>query len=929
MALKSNRVSALTNDLPELDASSEARAPSKEGARGNIKALSPLLSDLSKVVDGNTIEAYDPHAGESGHDDDDPQNEGKLRTVTIPVKAGEGINITTVEENGVLKVQISATGGSGDSGLSNRVSALETSQGVQDGRLSDIETKNTAQDNAITAAQAEIERLKKPVYKMFSSASALGNWLDDLEDGIPAEETANRIEARSESLRYIFLIPSENPEEGDTCTEYLFNYDPASDDLSEDLSETGTLEQVGSVALDLDDYVQKTQAGLSAIVDGTTIVVDNTGNHPVLKSTAAGSVNDVIDPDGNSLVDSQTGEATIPDVVDPEGYSLYETDEHGNKRFKIPVIDIQDLLENSLVDENGVATIPGVPSFYYESQIVTPDVMPQIYELLSTGETVVCIAGDKYAMPIRYAMIEGEDPVPDTYEFFFCCVDDPGSSNYGTTRNGPAYTIYSVKTVYNAGTTSVVWNTQHVSTDKFDGEFLSDKVYDDTSTFVRGDFVYYPGTGKMYTPIVDSVTGVNPTAVPPKWGKVTLSRILSNIQTEVTQDVEHAVETLQSRILFSLDPSAVTGQQEINFGSLSNAGDANVKGTFFNPNMNFDISLSTNILFVVTQSCQGPDHGLTGFAYFVILRYDAATMSSPAQNTCVAVSQDISSMLSQTGMHVARIIDILPGVNQLMSDKLYYIALVTNYTKIYFIGNSIANNNVLSTAGFTFAFHTDNITNAGSAANFRANHAVLNPTNDFTQRFFAAITNLGFGANWNVIMRELNTDLGMSNDWLLDMVSGGSLFQAYTPSANVTMTHFAILDNQSNVPGTGTTNNCLRNILTGSGDVYGTNILDGKTLEISSSIIDSGKYLHTVTITGGVTLTAGTTYLFPVVSSLPNPLVSGATAALAAELSGSGVPTRNVYGCKNMWYVNLTDGDNVHSCGLRTGFYLRINDTDV
>jgi len=926
MALKSNRVSALTNDLPELDASSEARVPSKEGARGNIKALSPLLSDLNKVVDGNTIEAFDPHAGESGHDDDDPQNEGKLRTVTIPVKAGDGINITTVEENGVLKVQISATGGSGDSGLSNRVSALETSQGVQDGRLGDIETKNTAQDNAITAAQAEIERLKKPVYKMFSSASALSDWLDNLEDGIPAEETANRIEARSESLRYIFLIPSENPEEGDACTEYLFNYDPESDDLSEDLSETGTLEQVGSVALDLDDYVQKTQAGLNAIVDGTTIVVDNTGSNPVLKSTAAGNVSDVIDPDGNSLVDSQTGEVAIPDVVDATSHSYYDPT---TKKFVLPVVDIHNMLGESLVDNrNGVATIPGVPSFYYNSQI-GPDIVAQVYELLDAGETVVCIDGDKYAMPIRYNSEEIEGTDDYTYEIFFCCVDDPESSNYGTTRNGPAYTIYSVKTVYNAGTTSVVWNTQHISTDKFDGEFLSDKIYDDTSTFVRGDFVYYPGTGKMYTPIVDSVTGVNPTAVPPKWGKVTLSRILSNIQTEVTQDVEHAIDTLQSRIIFSLDPSAVTGQQEINFDSLSNAGDANVKGTFFNPNMNFDISTNTNILFVVTQSCQGPDHGLTGFAYFVILRYDAATMSSPAQNTCVAVSEDISGMLNQTGMHVARIIDILLGVDQLKSDKLYYIALVTNYTKIYFIGNSIANNNVLSTAGFTFAFLTNNISNAGSAANFLANHAVLNPTNDFTQRFFAAITNLGFGSNWNVIMRTLNDDLGMSNDWLLGMVSGGSLFQAYTPSANVTMTHFAILDNQSNVPGTGTTNNCLNSVLTGSGNVYNTNILDGKTLNISTSIIESGKYLHTVAITGGVTLTAGTTYFFPVVSSLPNPLVSGATAALAAELSGSGVPTRNVYGCKNMWYVDISDSSNVHSCGLRTGFYLRINDADV
>ena len=917
MALKSNRVSTLTNDLPELGASSESRVPSKEGARGNINALSPLLSDLSKVVDGNTIEAYDPHAGESGHDDNDPQNEGKLRSVTIPVKAGEGINITTVEENGVLKVQISATGGSGDSGLANRVSTLETSQDVQDGRLSAIETKNETQDNEIAAAKAEIELLKKPVYKMFSSVSSLNSWLDDLED--PAASDAERKEARSESKRFIFLIPSDNPEEGNTCTEYLFNYDPENDDLSKDLSETGTLEQVGSVALDLDNYVSFNN------IDGSTIVVDRTGATPVLKCAVATTVTDVQKPNGDSLIPPNSTVATVPviDIKRPVGTSMLESG-----AATIPVMGVQDKRGNTLLDQFGVATVGSTTVVDYNDTTIT---VKDLYDLLEAGEVVYAKKSDGLdagAIRHSHSTTTVDNETVDVYTIWF-------SSNFimPDSSSPDSYKELSLEVlrVSQTGSATPVWSDITMGTNRFSGEFLSDKIYDNTSTFLRGDFVYYPGTGKMYTPIVDSVTGVAPTAVPPRWGKVSLSRILSNIQTEVTQDVEHAVETLQSRILFSLDPSAVTGQQEINFNSLSNAGEANVKGTFFNPNMNFDISLKTNILFVVTQGCQGPDHGLTPFAYFVILRYDAATMSSPAQNICVAVSEDIHNMLNSTGMHVARIIDILPGVDQLKSDKLYYIALVTNYTKIYFIGNSIANNNVLSTASFTFAFKTDNISNAGTAADFLSNHAILNPTNDFTQRFFAAITNLGFGDNWNVIMRTLNEDLGMSNDWLLGMVERGSLFQTYTPSSDVTMTHFAILDNQSDVPGIGTTNNCLNNVLTGSGNVYNRNIFDGKTLNISTSIIESGKYLHTVTITGGVTLNAGTTYLFPVVSSLPNPLVAGATAALAAELSGSRVPTRNVYGCKNMWYVDISgsDGDNVHSCGLRTGFYLRINDTDV
>lgn len=564
-----------------------------------------------------------------------------------------------------------------------------------------------------------------------------------------------------------------------------------------------------------------------------------------------------------------------------------------------------------------------------------------LYTKLEAGEGVTAKrttdGADAVAVKHSHVTRTVNNEEVDVYTIWF-------STNYilpvSTSADSFKEVSFEIFQLEKVGDNTPTWSTITMGTNRFNGEYLADGIYDPTVSYNKGVFIYYPKTGLLYTPTRDGISGIAPDTPPvppnpPAWGKVALSRILQNIQTEVTEDISHAVETIGSRILFVMDPSAVSESKEIDFsGSLpQNPGEGNVVGTFFTPTMNFDLSdddsNGTNVLYICTQTGQ-VDNGLTPFAYFAIFRYDAPTVESPtATNTWIATSEDISDdLLHNTGMHSARIKFIADGETELRSDKLYYLVLVSNFKHFYLMGNSVGNYNVLSTAGFTFAFKSTGLTGIEDPEDFGEEYPTLSIGGEYTVRFFGVITNLGFKENWNVIMRTLDGNLGIDVNWLMAMIDQGSLYQKITiGSTAISMASFEIIDNQENVPGQGSTNNCLANLLKWDGNGYSNNDTSLGSITITTTAISNNRYKHLVTLATPLTLAANTDYLFPAASSLPNPTVG--TAVQVAEYSGSGIPTRTVYAVKNKYYVSPSDSNNVYSCGNRTGFYLKINGTYV
>ena len=214
-------------------------------------------------------------------------------------------------------------------------------------------------------------------------------------------------------------------------------------------------------------------------------------------------------------------------------------------------------------------------------------------------------------------------------------------------------------------------------------------------------------------------------------------------------EAQDAVDAVRSKILYTLDLGAVTGGQSIGGNNF------HIHATLFNPNMNQPLAEGSNLLFAVNQGegTQASDIE-NKKAFLAIYRYDMADNSIH----WVANTDNIVSMLGGpnwvAGLKkttLAKVADDLQSEakESLNSNKMYYLALISNCTGSKFVGNS--KNENLNTTPYV-AFKIDNLkfndgTTSVTKDNINVNNistdlAVLTPETEINLRIFAAITNV-------------------------------------------------------------------------------------------------------------------------------------------------------------------------------------------
>lgn len=253
---------------------------------------------------------------------------------------------------------------------------------------------------------------------------------------------------------------------------------------------------------------------------------------------------------------------------------------------------------------------------------------------------------------------------------------------------------------------------------------------DDLPTGIGGVFIDYTltGSGTKEDPL-----GINPEEI----AKIALG------------EAADVVDTVRSKILYTMDLGAITGGQFIGGNNF------HVHATLFNPNMNQPLEEGSNLLFALNQGegTQASDIE-NKRAFLAIYRYDMA------DNTIhwVANTDNIVSMLGGSGWvaglkktTLAKVADDLQSEakESLNSNKMYYLVLISNCNGSKFVGN--AKNENLNTTPYV-AFKIDNLkfndgTTSVTKDNINVNNistdlAVLTPETEINLRIFAAITNV-------------------------------------------------------------------------------------------------------------------------------------------------------------------------------------------
>lgn len=234
------------------------------------------------------------------------------------------------------------------------------------------------------------------------------------------------------------------------------------------------------------------------------------------------------------------------------------------------------------------------------------------------------------------------------------------------------------------------------------------------------------------------------------------------VNTETIEEIalgeaEDVVDAVRSKILYTLNLGAVTGGQAISGSNF------HVKATLFNPNMNQPIDeADTNILFAVNQTESNQDSDIENKkAFLAIYRYDMTDEGpSGVANSInwVANTDNIISLLGgsswQAGLKKVKFAHVKTDSNTgekevLLSNKMYYLVLISNCTGCKFVGN--AKNEQLNTTPYT-AFNIDNLKINGTQTlitkdtidkdNIQTNLATLTPETEINIRMFAAITNV-------------------------------------------------------------------------------------------------------------------------------------------------------------------------------------------
>ena len=420
------------------------------------------------------------------------------------------------------------------------------------------------------------------------------------------------------------------------------------------------------------------------------------------------------------------------------------------------------------------------------------------------------------------------------------------------------------------------------------------------------------------------------------------------IETVVSEEVETAVETLQSRILYTFPPAAAT--EVMNISSNWKNGTYGCYGVLFSPSMDIElIADTTSIVFFIGDGNFGS--GMNAF-YAAIYEYSFTSNSM----TWICNTSDFKSTLNRGGLKCPKITNIkAPEEGEtsrsLHSNKLYYIVLVREGS----VGDAkmacvISNNSAHSVP--RRAFHIPSMTISGlTDSNFESKIPLISSlNNEDTMQMFAAVTNVSIGTNSDHTLQMINPieAYGVSSYGVVGPNRrSGTFMMEYTPSENKTVYSITLFDNKANDyyftdPSQYPSDKALFKgnyfHLASDGSLVGSPNGTMTTTEVEKNGISL--YAHTWFFATPIELSANTTYLIPVAASVPydsaddyddgegtanpimSPMYSDASAPTVA-MWFCGDVTDNPLGSKYQMPQNTYPVENVN------GFYLEINGKEV
>ena len=369
------------------------------------------------------------------------------------------------------------------------------------------------------------------------------------------------------------------------------------------------------------------------------------------------------------------------------------------------------------------------------------------------------------------------------------------------------------------------------------------------------------------------------------------------IETVVTEEVETAVETLQSRIMYTVSPATINNVSTV--GSPFKNGQQGIYGVIFSPSMDLEIIDQsenvdgTSILFFYYN---GRNSGTTSEFYLAIYELDLTSKKA----IWICNTDDLSDQMNNQTLVVGKVkksIKNQDGSNYFIhSNKLYYIVLFRNTTS--------GSEGDINVAGVTAVQSTVNSGNSGYAGaeifinssprvafaegNYGSSYVdwedfssvvpsitVDGTANESPMHMFAAVTNAKIGSSHEdlktiTVVEPFSGLLVLSSYEFVVARNYGMLMQEFTPEENISVSTITLYDTISdddyqehfyrgNILFKKTGENSFTKI---------SESLNGYKYDSTHEAIDNKIFCkHVYEYNVPIELEAGETYLIPIISS--------------------------------------------------------------
>ena len=355
----------------------------------------------------------------------------------------------------------------------------------------------------------------------------------------------------------------------------------------------------------------------------------------------------------------------------------------------------------------------------------------------------------------------------------------------------------------------------------------------------------------------------------------------AEISALMTEEVADAVDTLKSRIIYSMSPASVNGGTQISVQG------AHTQPEYFftlvSPNMNMFIDTDTMVAWCSNQM----NHTTTSTEYVYIVIYEVDFSLNLIR--WVANTDNIIANFTSTGLHHAKLhnfaVTAPNGKGELRSDKLYYVGVLLNVpTSLQFTGNgAYSNTNLTPTVvrRMQSNFTQDAMYDADAIQTTDYSFALSNGSEGQVKPIFFAITNLVLSGGVTITSQEPFVMIaGYTNNirniahFVDSTTTVDSVFQTVQPSKNCTVTSWSIIDNHSTVSSHSIIGKVLRDLSLSGGNDWEVHVdNDGNAGSISTEALNgelTGYYKHTYTPTTPVSLDANIYYQFPCTTAVSN-----------------------------------------------------------